>query len=370
VIYINTFNNLIIGKSFENVIYETTKVYFSFLTFQFNFENLPFAKNSSQAINGFITDSDYWEGFDGSIGLGYSRDSKDISFENFVKLNYDYYQMYAFDFVSPDAKLVLGPALESSKEYPLKNVIWSEIQFKNTFWYNQNTGSPPSFMLYNLMFCDANILSNYSSNWPATINTLVEGVGVPEEFYWMIKSWINNQNFTSNEFNPLLEFQLSSNEKDFKFQIPISNLYDNQTNNLLLFSTGKMKYHFSNKNGVPLGEPSIQIGTKFLERYYTVVDMKSYRIGIYPTKYETSNSKCQSNEKKCMGLQVYYEASNVCIDPPCSNYFFQQMDQVTKQCVFRVEIYFIFGFIVSVLATMEMVLYGLYKRISRNLEVE
>ena len=296
------------------------------------------------------------------MGLGYSKIPKETSFFNFIKSNYEYYQLFALDFTSNDAKMILGPELRTYQPYPLQKIIWSEIQFRDTDWLQTNAGLVQSLTIYDLKFCGADLFANYSSNWQASINTLIDGIAVPEEFYEMIISWISERNISS-KFDPLIEFQLSPNSDAFKFQIPLSNLYDNETQKLHIYSSGKMKFHFSSKSGVPAGEPLIEIGTRFLQLYYTVFDVENHRIGFFPTKYDFKSSTCTSNEKKCFGLQEYYAPSNVCIDPPCSDYFFQTIDEKTKQCTFRLEFYFLFGILVLMFALAEIFLFEFYKRI-------
>eukprot|EP01080_Neovahlkampfia_damariscottae_P005254 gene5253-8864_t len=334
---------------------------------KFSIGDLFFSKNKTVLINAIDTNSDYWNGLDGSIGLGYPKKAKETSIFQLIKFNYEYYQQFALDFTLPNhGKMIFGPALKDYK-FSLEDILWSEKQFKHTNWLQTNAGLIQSLVIYDFSFCGTNLFSNYSSNWQASINTLIDGIAVPQEFYKMIMSWIQERNISSN-FDPVLEFQLSPKVNSFKFKIPISHLYDNETGKLMIYSSGKMKYHFSSLVGVPVGDPLIELGTKFLELYYTVFDIENHRIGFYPSNFTYTDTVCQSNEKKCFGLQEYYAAGNVCIDPKCSDYMFQYLDHITKQCYFSWEIYFIFGSLVLIFAFVELFLFEAYKRVSVYLE--
>lgn len=75
-----------------------------------------------------------------------------------------------------------------------KTILWSERQFRvNSFMWNFLATNRYTFHLghrftiYDLKMCNTSLMSNYSSNWQAEVNTRIEGLGLPEPFYYMVQ---------------------------------------------------------------------------------------------------------------------------------------------------------------------------------------
>lgn len=300
------------------------------------------------------SDHEFWKGTDGSFGFAFSK--SDSSFQRYLSIEYPS-QKFALDINKNSSKLILGNKLN---EY---NVIWSEPQMKISEWYYKTVpnGFEHQFTIYNFSICNHFLLSNYSFTWEGRINTIIQGLRVPNEFYYNIMSWLNTTNIDENTILPSLKFSLGN--KGQELIIPLSSLYDKKEKKLLLSPNGNIRYYYY-QGGLMYFEPKIEFGLLVLEQFTTFFNMKEKRIGFVQKEVKDSLEYCLPVEN-CRGDQVYYQGSNKCIDPICP--LFKSVDHSSKTCSFKVEFYVIFSFIFGMLMIYELIVYFLYQRVSANL---
>lgn len=96
---------------------------------------------------------------------------------------------FALDFNPNDESyLLLGDAATDHPKYPPNKILWTQKQYRLTDYYLSKVHEYTNqFTIYNLTFCGVPLFSNYTSNWQVTINTGIEGIALPAEFYRMVR---------------------------------------------------------------------------------------------------------------------------------------------------------------------------------------
>jgi hypothetical protein len=67
--------------------------------------------------------------------------------------------------------------------------------------------------------------------------------------------------------------------------------------------------------------------------YFVFAQAPALRVGFAQKRSATTGSNsalCQAVQ--CIGAQTFDESANQCVDPACSVYFLQQVDDVSKTC--------------------------------------
>jgi hypothetical protein len=77
----------------------------------------------------------------------------------------------------------------------------------------------------------------------------------------------------------------------------------------------------------------IRFGAMVLQQLYTVIDLKTGRLGFrnQANPPKSGTSACVG-DVSCVGAQSFYPPLNLCLDPPCSDYAFVELDDETKTC--------------------------------------
>lgn len=273
--------------------------------------------------------------------------------------------------------------------------MWSERQYRvNSFLLQAQReylfDMEYSFAVFNLSLCGSSLLSNYSSNWQAQINTRIDGIGLPEPFYNMVIAWLNNidsirsWNDSLVESLPVLSFALHENGE--LLHIPLSSVFERvrDINQFHVYNKGPVQYF--GKIGIMRAYPLIDLGTRVLEHLFVVFDIDTLKVGFMQKRLQTQversyhNGRCKE-KPKCAGLQTYYEPMNACLDPECYQYFFQTVDSNTKMCRLvsqcnsikrclqeqRLEFYFLFCAAVVVFVLLEVMIFEVHRKLSSYL---
>jgi len=256
----------------------------------------------------------------------------------------------AFEFIFSFKTKTQTDAINSYSPYNGSIVHWSERQYRiNTFLIeNQNQflfDVGYLFTVYKLKLCGSLLLSNYSTTWQAQINTRMEGIGLPEPYYFMVVSWLREleggggiSKWTDEDIQSLPSLSFSLIEDGPMISVPLSAL-------LLKNVHGTRQFHVYNKGPVKYfgrvsimrAYPTIDLGTRVMQHIYTIFDINTLKVGLVqkiPKQSTTQGIVTNMCKPKpvCRGSQTYYEPMNTCVDPPCYLYYFQTVDSTTKTC--------------------------------------
>lgn len=328
-----------------------------------------------------------WEYVDGVIGLGYCGD-------NSCSDNYSPFQKILMN----SSSLSIGYQYQYGQSQPLGQNISSDLMFgldlnpanssssmqlgyikedykNNITWIPQAFVSPVhnQLWLYNLQFCGQTLLSNYSNNWQAIVDTGSACLSLPAELYNTLTSWFNVSSETSISENdlPTISFSLTNNLYH-SYVIPLSNLlvnaYDissdlgaiNITVNNVKQSLCILKSHNIVTNNV-YGSPTIIIGTLALHSLYFAVDFVTNSSALVSKiSYQTRQSIIQNNlmckpPATCIGEQTFNPQKNSCVLPSCSSYLFTELNELTQTCQYSSTPYGFGVFFIITITLLEFV---------------
>lgn len=217
--------------------------------------------------------------------------------------------------------------------------------------------------LYNLTICGVPLLSNYSSNWNALIDTSAACLGLPTEFFNILMTWIPSTCFrtTSSSGNhirtcylptdflddtplPFLSFRLSMDSNAEVLYIPIKDLLlppqsseksDPMRRRFCIVEQTSLEDHsFSNR--------IITFGFRTLIPFYTIFDLAESRIrlkqnqrtiDLYNLKslnVSKLDASCAAR-KECSSYQTFDSSTNACINPSCGYYLYSS-DSTSGKC--------------------------------------
>jgi len=108
----------------------------------------------------------------------------------------------------------------------------------------------------------------------------------------------------------------------------------------------------------------ISFGTRSLRNLFSVFAMSTLQVGM-ANKAITSplNVRC-AERLQCQGMQTRDEPLNVCVDPPCSSYYFFEFDDTAKTCVLSAGFHTTCIVIISVFLFMEVFLQEVHSKLS------
>eukprot|EP00164_Ancoracysta_twista_P005452 GFYU01007473.1.p1 GENE.GFYU01007473.1~~GFYU01007473.1.p1 ORF type:complete len:535 (-),score=115.37 GFYU01007473.1:126-1730(-) len=246
--------------------------------------------------------------------------------------------------------------------------IWSESQPAHHFHYHQ-------FPMYHLSLCGVDLLRNYSSHWLTVVHTTEECLVLPEEFYNMVLSWLpttceSKDGMTSCDIHespafrwPALSFRLT--EHGEVLYIPLDSL--------LTFKDGHQVLCLRKGKSI-VNDPRqyVVFGYRVLYSMFIMFDLRNNwrRVGlanksqniVIQGRYPDDTS-C-ARRRKCHGLQSLYEPMNVCLDPPCHDYYFQQVNPETKYCELTFGFKFMSWTLVILVAAAEIIINQVYLRMT------
>jgi hypothetical protein len=79
----------------------------------------------------------------------------------------------------------------------------------------------------------------------------------------------------------------------------------------------------------------ISFGSMPASAFFLVFDMLAVQVGFAnKAALASSNVHCRQ-VRQCVGMQTRSPQFNICLDPPCADYFFFSLDDATKTCYLR-----------------------------------
>jgi hypothetical protein len=302
-----------------------------------------------------------WTAVSGDMGLSYCLSSDSCSLTSFQKI-----VLEAIGETASSSLISAGSSILNST----KNILFgldmngdseqgSSMQLgftksdyaANMIYTRQPTEEPNyhSFFVENLHFCGINMYSNWSSYWPAIVDTGSVCVTLPAEIYDSYAAWLNTS-YSGTERLPALTFQVTSKGRVESFAIPLEHLrvptsvmknetylpLDKGEDSVCILRGG----HIQHLNNYEFATPHLVIGTLALKSMYITGDFSTGSVGITTKLNATENSYYQSTAShaycaapvQCIGQQRYEYQSNTCRPPPCSGYFFVVLDEETQVC--------------------------------------
>uniref|UniRef100_A0A0G4I680 Transmembrane protein n=1 Tax=Chromera velia CCMP2878 TaxID=1169474 RepID=A0A0G4I680_9ALVE len=255
-------------------------------------------------------------------------------------------------------------------------MIWSERQ--------AGRSNPFSFMSYNWRTCGVAGLNLFSSSWIAEINTGEEGLVLPHSLLKALESWIpsvkcpdfhrgkridvvkgcrvEKKSKRSGEDLPFLLFDLEQmgNKERGPLVLPLESLVKEEKDEPddRLFVSEHM-YQDRSVNGHTSGLP-IRLGSLAMKSFYWVVDEAGHpgSVGLANKDAGVTHSSRTEDEKdedrakgtqrgfqvslgpsascaepaQCRGAQTFFEPLNLCLDPPCTLFWFRSLNEKEKTC--------------------------------------
>ena len=261
----------------------------------------------------------------------------------------------------------------------------------NIVWSPMATSTPQYHMvqMQDLSVCGVNLFSNWSSTWPATIDTGSVCLALPAEIFDSLAAWIDLANVADINDLPTLSFSLSgvasptTAASHNTYYIPLSTLALSSTTQTdstippLRVSIGgaltplcviRGSAILTNDPTGKLNTPGIVLGAMTLKSIYFAADYSVGYVG-FSNKLSTSQVSALTASRThcrarvtCPGQRKFVYNYNNCTDPSCSHYFFTQVNPTTDNCEFSgVSLAFGFLFIVFILL-VEVSSYFVFQR--------
>jgi len=197
-----------------------------------------------------------------------------------------------------------------------------------------------SGLIYRPELCGVDLLYNESSNWLAVLATSGPCLTLPPVLYDRViartaliceGAGLCAVPETSRPL-PALTFRLSEDVDQPPLSIALEGLIvkDSSKTDRLCLTKG---LPVPNDAGpADMLQRPIRFGAMVLKQLYTVIDLKNGRLGFRNQgSFKSGTSACVA-DISCVGAQSYYPPLNVCLDPPCSDYAFVELDDETKTC--------------------------------------
>lgn len=187
------------------------------------------------------------------------------------------------------------------------------------------------FTLFSPTVCGVNLLGNVSSHWAVMIDPTKEGIMFPSFLYESFTTWVGGSDgnlfFSPYEANaPIVPIDLS---------------------NVSVASTG---VGFGN-------ETNFSFPGRFPIIFGSDIMFQSSNTSSTPSNV------CSVVRPQCVGGETYYEPLNICLSPECGDFFFQQLDESTRTCVWSSSVYVVGVTCVLALLLGEALAYGLRRKV-------
>jgi len=283
------------------------------------------------------------------------------------------------------------------KSHYRNNIIWSET------W--QDNGGTPEFMMYHMEICGADVMGNTSSHWKAVIDTSGPCLTLPTLLYDRVMAQIQlsdprcinssdqgdtcvvptstslpDLTFTLSDIGDPMPQRLTLSLADLVLDVQLDAPSSTITSRLCI----RRQVSAFEKDIKPklltdprwdthwyMNSPPVLLGSMALKSLYTVVDVKSSKVGFSnkrPAAAPTSHAGCKPRAS-CIGSQKYWAAGNLCEDPVCSSYLFMSLDDQRKECRCRGTFIVTICVVIATLAIMDFVSHAMYKKAIRKASV-
>jgi len=311
-------------------------------------DRVPFILSSNIVFNGgdpSYFSSQSFPDNDGLLGMGYSVLARGHDHSAFLSLVASESDRINFPIFSLDVNGASGGTLFLGG---IDEQYRSSLEFSNSA---ASTTGYHVFTLFDMTICGAHLFQSSfsdSSSYDAIVGTGSSCLNLPAEFFDMIASWIpvecETEHFpsdiddsrvcylTGSQPNslPTLSFKLSSDGA--YLHIPLENI-------ILLPVPPEPRRRLCMHRGLSLSNfrgsssPRFSFGNRVLQNLFTTFAMNTNQVGMANKRiFAPSLIQC-SSRRQCLGMQSHDESLNMCIDPPCSLYYFFDFDSTNKICV-------------------------------------
>jgi len=318
-----------------------------------------------------------WDLSDGVFGMSYCQGSclEPTPFQRLVQ--------NATDSAS-DSSLVFGLDLRSENASATKYVAGStagadtsamqlggiDAQFAESLvWTVQGVDSPSYHQFYveDLLFCNSQVLGNFSQNWQVLVDTGSVCLTLPGEVYDSFTAWFDNSTQIDNVANmPAFSYTVSNGSDTTTAYLPLGDLLINSSAietedgapyvnvrypapadeprpmRLCVLRGGDIAHRVGGETEYYSPAPQIVFGSLALQSIYFAADFNDARVGVanklsatFIDSFSATNRVGCAAAAVCIGDQEFRASSNFCKDAPCGHYFFTELDQDTKKCVYN-----------------------------------
>jgi hypothetical protein len=284
----------------------------------------------------------------------------------------------------------------------------SSLAFSSTT-YNSGASLYHSFRITSMSLAGGsiNLFASAADSIPsegqlALVDSGTVGLQLPAEIFDSLLSWLpvlcdqalgDNDNSivcwmpsTAAMILPTLEFTVESGAARKILYISLSDLIypssSNPPNRIAITRTSALA-------GASDDNPLlISFGSLVMRSLFTVLDIQNHRVGFANTKYkllagnvanyyvqgavQPSNSSIR-NIVSCSGMQVHLASLNICLDPPCSDYFLFDYDASTKECRLAVSFHVMLAILITVFLLVELAmnesLLWMMKKVETEVEI-
>jgi len=249
------------------------------------------------------------------------------------------------------------------------------------------------FKLETLSVCGVDMLEDYNMKggrvgWNAIVDTGASCLGLPGDFFDMLVTWLpvecDNIIFsTDGEYYPqtggcsLPYLNEGVNETDLptltftitpggpKLYLPLADLVIDPS--LLSHHRGQpptLRRQLCITRFMPIEDAYrtgtldylfVSFGTRAIRSLYTVFYMEGHRVGMANKEHNRAPSNAQCAPRKvCAGMQSAYKQYNVCLNPPCEDYYMFVFDDETKSCKLSDGFHLLSVFLLLLFISMEI----------------
>ena len=272
-----------------------------------------------------------------------------------------------------------------------------------------------SFSVYHMTVCGVDMFQNLTSSWHGMVDTGSSCLGLPAEFFDMLISWMplhcnlglyDNQphvcyitaDIQNRNKLPTLSFRMADQGAEIFISLQ-DLLFQQQTLMricvyrlgtmvgsvdaalapalcvLARVSNGGRRLCLAERNVLtpvclfcvlwllvvllrsgPNRENPIVFGSLVLAQLYGAFDMRSpSRVGFANRDATAKESRVQCAARVlCTGMQVHYDPLNMCLRPPCEDYYFFDYDETQKVCKLNAGFHILCGVLIGTFVMLEM----------------
>ena len=203
-----------------------------------------------------------------------------------------------------------------------------------------------AFNLFNPTVCGVDLLGNVSYRWTAVVDTTQECLVLPEFLFNNLKAWKSGS-------NGMLYFGLTDGAGPGAVSMDLTDV-----------CIQSQPAPFGAVDFAISGQRPIVFGIRALRALGPIGFETSHPFRMRFRLASSVSTQCSVASPVCVGQQVYHESSNACIDPPCGDYIFSEIDQDQRVCVWKGLTSYLVYAAIAVLVVGELVLHRLNKKIT------
>jgi hypothetical protein len=300
-------------------------------------------------------------------------------------------KMIILDFSAPP-QAMKGEAQDSEPSRVVFDEIKPSVKGQLVWSQPKQTGDVLNdgmheLLLYHPKVCGVDLLYNTSSNWLAVVDTSGPCLTLPSFFFDRLRSRVSLKcPFKNGEAScgrlcspdrggdgskklPSFSFQLQDSQQPSptRITLPLERLVFKGEDGTEQLCVARADDEAS-RNEADMMFAHISLGSLVVSAVYTVLNLQNHTVGLASKSdaSEASEELCTASVQCVSAMQTYYPPRNVCIDPPCSEYFFMHLDETAKVCAWSPVVPVSFGLLLVALALLDLLSHRLYKQSIRK----